>query len=126
APGPPPTGRIIPARSPRRVGRSRRWDGSSGSTPATLGPSFGEPSAATGPDATSATRAAGTARRGSTRNGRRSGAETAARPAPTTSGDEDRSRLALRLSAAGRRDPARPLPLREPPAARPRRPDPDL
>ena len=39
---------------------------------------------------------------------------------------EDRARLAVRLPAAGRRDPARPLPLREPPAARPRRPDPDL
>ena len=39
---------------------------------------------------------------------------------------EDRARLAVRLPAAGRRHPARPLPLREPAAARPRRPDPDL
>ena len=38
-------------------------------------------------------------------------------------GDEDRPRLPVRLPAAGRRHPARPVPLREPAAARPRRPD---
>ena len=39
---------------------------------------------------------------------------------------EDRARLAVRLPAPGRRDPARPLPVREPPPARPHRPDPHL
>ena len=48
------------------------------------------------------------------------------RPARTIATDEDRPGLAVRLPAAGRRDPARPVPLREPPAARPRRPHPEL
>ena len=48
------------------------------------------------------------------------------RPLGRRRGDEDRARLAVRLPAAGRRDPARPLPVREPAAARPRRPHPDL
>ena len=38
---------------------------------------------------------------------------------------EDRPRHAVRLPAAGRREPARPLPVREPAPARPRRPDHD-
>ena len=49
--------------------------------------------------------------------------EPARRRAPA---DEDRARLALRLPAPRRGDPARPLPVREPPPARARRPDPDL
>ena len=98
--------------------RSGRSAASSGSTAATRGRSSGPRSGATAPGATSAIPAAATARRGSRRSGRRS--------RPARSADrEDRARLAVRLPAARRRDPARPVPVREPPAARPRRPDPD-
>ena len=45
---------------------------------------------------------------------------------PRVTAREDRAGLAVRLPAAGRRHPARPVPLREPPPARPRGPDPDL
>ena len=82
---------------PRRAGRGRRAG-----------------CAATARAATTAIRAGTTGRRASsprTRSGTR---------------DEDRPRLAVRVPAPGRRDPARPLPVREPAPARPRRPDPDL
>ena len=72
-------------------------------------------SGATAPAATTATPAAPGGRRGTSPD-REAGGRAR----------EDRARLAVRLPAAGRRDPARPLPVREPPPARPRRPDPDL
>src|SRR5260221_743664 len=54
---------------------------------------------------------------------------SATRPRPPGRSDparEDRPRHALRLPAPGRGEPACPVPLRQPPGARPRRPDPDL
>ena len=72
------------------------------------------------------------------RRGRRPGPSRRHRPRPRLPGRhaasaavrrgvgcprEDRPRLAVRLPAPRRRHPARPLPLREPAAARPRRPD---
>ena len=52
-------------------------------------------------------------------------------PARSTLGEAESGRMKIglvspvRLPAARRRDPARPVPVREPPPARPRRPDPD-
>src|SRR5262245_55367497 len=113
--GPITTGRST---GPRRS--SGRSGGSSGSTAATRATLRSARSAATAPPATWATPAAAIGRRAWRRP-----SPPNARLARGRAG-EDRPRLALCLPAAGRRDPARRLPLREPPAARPRRPDPDL
>ena len=106
--------RPITAASTAPQASSGRSAGSCGSAAATRAPRLAAGCAATARAATTAIRAGTTGRRASsprTRSGTR---------------DEDRPRLPVRVPAARRRDPARPVPLREPAPARPRRPHPDV
>ena len=106
-------GRRTPtAASTPRAARCRCSGGSSASTAGTCGTRSAGGSAGTGPVATTATREAAPGHPGTRPTRRR-----------TRSDGEDRARHAVCLPGPGWGQRARPLPVREPPAARPRRPD---